>query len=159
MERVESTEDLDDRTKMDICLQEVSLIILFSCTIFMPQETGDLIEYGEVESGSTMQECKFKGFLANRKILDDASYLFCSNKGNLRSLGSYGSYGGFGFMIAGGFQGQLEQSRHSSRQGTPYQGYYQGPRWQSRHFGVNPKLPLKRRKHIGIFNAGSLGSF
>ena len=54
MERMESTEDLDDRTKMDICLQEVSLIILFSCTIFMPQVTGDLVEYGEVESGSTL---------------------------------------------------------------------------------------------------------
>ena len=54
MERMESTEDLDDRTKMDICLQEVSLIILISCTIFMPQVTGDLVEYGEVESGSTL---------------------------------------------------------------------------------------------------------
>merc|ERR1711942_480327 len=86
MERMAGTEDVGDRTKMEICLEEVNR---------------ELVEYGEVESGSAVQECMCQGFLANRRTLEDASKLFCSNNGfqrNRRSL----HYNGF--MTHGGFQ-------------------------------------------------------
>merc|ERR1711942_303369 len=86
MERMAGTEDVGDRTKMEICLEEVNR---------------DLVEYGEVESGSDVQECMCQGFLANRRTLEDASKLFCSSNGfqrNRRSL----HYNGF--MTHGGFQ-------------------------------------------------------
>ena len=143
---MESTEDLDDRTKMNICLQEVSLIILFSCTIFMPQVTGDLVEYGEVESGSTVQGCMCQGFLANRRTLEDASKLFCSNNGNRRNRRSL-NYNGF--MSHSGLQGAFS-SKHSYQPTTPH--YYQPP-----HSGVNPKYKstLKPRKTGGAYKVGS----
>ena len=42
----------------------------------MPQVNRDLVEFGEVEPGSTVQECMCQGFLANRRTLEDAFELF-----------------------------------------------------------------------------------
>jgi len=101
MERMAGTEDEGDGTKMEICLQEV---------------IRDLVEYGEVESGSTVQGCMCQGFLANRRTLEDASKLFCSNNGNRRNRRSL-NYNGF--MSHSGLQGAFS-SKHSYQPTTPH---------------------------------------
>ena len=85
----------------------------------MPQVNRDLVEYGEVESGSTVQGCMCQGFLANRRTLEDASKLFCSNNGNRRNRRSL-NYNGF--MSHSGLQGAFS-SKHSYQPTTPH--YYQ----------------------------------
>merc|ERR1712243_456452 len=117
MERMAGTEDVGDRTKMETCLQEV---------------TGDLVHFDEVESGSTLQGCMCQGFLANRKTLEDASKLLCSNDRNAKSSFSVDDDVLLWWLL--------------------YQGYYKGS-WQSRHFGFHPKfLNARKNQEIGMFN-------
>merc|ERR1712243_80685 len=86
----------------------------------------------EVESGSTLQGCMCQGFLANRKTLEDASKLLCSNDRNAKSSFSVDDDVPLWWLL--------------------YQGYYKGS-WQSRHFGFHPKfLNARKNQEIGMFN-------
>merc|ERR1712243_487306 len=86
----------------------------------------------EVESGSTLQGCMCQGFLANRKTLEDASKLLCSNDRNAKSSFSVDDDVLLWWLL--------------------YQGYYKGS-WQSRHFGFHPKfLNARKNQEIGMFN-------
>ena len=79
----------------------------------------------------TEGECR--GFLANRKTLEDASKLLCSNNRKAKS--------------------SLSFDDDVLLWGLLYQGYYQGA-WQSRNFGFHPKVPLKPREKVGMFTKG-----
>merc|ERR1712112_312862 len=128
MERMAGTEDVGDRTKMEICLREI---------------TEDLVHFDEVDSGSTLQGCMCQGFLANRKTLEDASKLLCSNSRNAKSIYSIADE----VPVSSSFDDDV------LLWGLLYQGYYQGA-WQSRNFGFHPKVPFKPREKVGMFTKG-----
>ena len=114
----------------------------------MFQITGDHVHFDEVESGSTLQGCMCQGcmcqgFLANRKTLEDASKLLCSNNRNAKSIYSFDD------------DVPVSSSLYDDvlLWGLLYQGYYQGA-WQSRNFGFHPKVPLKPREKVGMFTKG-----
>merc|ERR1712025_1431071 len=92
----------------------------------MGEVNRELVEYGEVESGSAVQECMCQGFLAYRRTLEDASKLFCSNNGfqrNRRSL----HYNGF--MTHGGFQDVMNDMTE-----TVESAETAAPRWSTHYY-------------------------
>merc|ERR1711875_197248 len=133
MERMAGTEDVGDRTKMEICLREL---------------TEDFVHFDEVDSGSTLQGCMCQGFLANRKTLEDASKLLCSNNRNAKSI-----YNPNPNPIANDVPVSSSLFDDVLLWGLLYQGYYQGA-WGSRHFSFHPKVPLKPREKVGMFTKG-----
>merc|ERR1711942_435190 len=138
MERMAGTEDVGDRTKMKICLREI---------------TEDFVHFDddEVDSGSTLQGCMCQGFLANRKTLEDASKLLCSNNRNAKS--SHPITHNPPIAIADDVPVSSSLYDDVLLWGLLYQGYYQGA-WQSRNFGFHPKVPLKPREKVGMFTRG-----
>jgi len=142
MERMAGTEYVGDGTKMKICLQEI---------------TGDHVHFDEVESGSTLQGCMCQGcmcqgFLANRKTLEDASKLLCSNNRNAKS--SHPITHNPPIAIADDVPVSSSLYDDVLLWGLLYQGYYQGS-WQSRRFSFHhSKVPLKPRKKVGMFTKG-----
>merc|ERR1711875_25515 len=79
----------------------------------------------------------------DRKTLEDASNLLCSNNRNAKSI----------YSIADDVPVSSSLHDYVLLWGLLYQGYYQGA-WGSRNFGFHPKVPLKPREKVGMFTRG-----
>merc|ERR1711875_128758 len=96
----------------------------------------DEIDIDMAGIGGCPGEDMCQGFVANRKTLEDASKLLCSNNRNARSI-----YNPNPNPIANDVPVSSSLFDDVLLWGLLYQGYYQGA-WGSRHFSFHPKVPL-----------------